>query len=46
MLENSKGLSDKQITEISIKLENLANSLVGEVMIFELVSYVQVTRSS
>lgn len=42
MLEKPKGLSDKQIVDIQGKLDELANSLKGEVMIFELVSYVQV----
>ncbi|XP_065212792.1 eIF-2-alpha kinase GCN2 isoform X2 [Planococcus citri] len=41
MLEKPRGLSDRQVAEILTKLEELANSRVGEVMIFELVSYVQ-----
>lgn len=45
MLENTKGLSDKQLNEIQSKLEHLASSLKGEVMVFELVQYVQVIYS-
>lgn len=42
MLEKSKGLSDKQLAEIQKNLEELASLKVGEVMIYELIQYVQV----
>ncbi|XKL63292.1 hypothetical protein PGB90_005656 [Kerria lacca] len=41
MLEKSKGLSDKQLAEIQKNLEELASLKVGEVMIYELIQYVQ-----
>lgn len=41
-IEKQKGLSDKQVAEIKKNLEELAASKVGEVMIYELVQYVQV----
>lgn len=44
-IEKHKGLSDKQVAEIKKNLEELAVSKVGEVMVFELVQYVQVRCS-
>lgn len=41
-IEKHKGLSDKQVAEIKKNLEELAVSKVGEVIIYELVQYVQV----
>jgi hypothetical protein len=41
-LINSKGLSAQQVTELSAEVEILAESLVGEVMIYELTQHIRV----
>ncbi|KAK0164782.1 hypothetical protein PV328_003359 [Microctonus aethiopoides] len=40
-LNNSRGLSDKQVAVLSSELENLAEELKGEVMILEVTQHVQ-----
>lgn len=40
-LNNSRGLSDKQVAVLSSELENLAQELKGEVMILEVTQHVQ-----
>lgn len=43
LLERSKGLSLQQLTYLQNELENLADSLRGEVMVFELATHVEVS---
>lgn len=41
-LEQSKGLSSIQLANLRRELETIANSLCGEVVVFELVQHAQV----
>jgi len=41
-LENSRGLSAQQVNQLSEDLASLAESLVGEVMIYEITQHIRV----
>lgn len=44
-LENAKGIPANYLLHLEKQLNELANKIIGEVMVFELVQYVQVTKT-